>query len=92
MPPGFPKNSLPTERVLTAVSMLYPEKMQETLAAFYHASFAEHQDVTEKHIMSSLLAQVHGEDRAETILAKVGYRTKQSMRKLTVEYRASQMK
>lgn len=78
MPPGFPKVSLPAERVLTAVSMFYPEKMQETLAAFYHASFAEHQDVVDKSIMCSLLAKVLGEDRMETIMAKVRYRTKQA--------------
>lgn len=70
MPPGFPKNTLPTERALTAVYMFYPEKMQETLAAFYHASFAEHQDVVDKDIMYSLLEQVLGQDRAETMLAK----------------------
>ena len=71
MPPGFPRNTLPVERALTAVSMFYPEKMEETLATLYHASFVEHQDVVEKGILFTLLAQVHGEDRAEDMIAKV---------------------
>ena len=71
MPPGFPKNTLPVERVLSAVMLLHPEKMQETFAVLYHASFAEHRDVVEKDTLLSLLARVHGEDRAKEIMTKV---------------------
>ena len=85
VPPGFPKNTLPAERALTAVSMFYPEKMEETFATLYHASFVEHQDVVDKDILLALLAQIHGEDRAKNMMAKVRQWLKKILPKLTSE-------
>lgn len=72
MPPGFPKNTLPVGRALTAVMMSYPEKLGETLDILYHASFAEHQDVVENDVLESLLVKVHGQAGAKETIAKAG--------------------
>ena len=51
--------------------LLTPEKLQETIALLYHASFVEHRDVVDQDTLSTLLARVHGEEEAKKIIIKV---------------------
>ena len=51
--------------------LLTPEKLQETIALLYHASFVEHRDVVDKDTLFALLTRVQGEDGAKDIIAKV---------------------
>ncbi|KAL8672972.1 MAG: hypothetical protein Q9168_002605 [Polycauliona sp. 1 TL-2023] len=67
-PPGFPANTLPVQRVLTAVDMLSPQKLVETFDTIYQASFVEHQPVHEPACLSALLENVLGNDQAQEIL------------------------
>ena len=71
IPPGFPKNTIPVQRALCAIMLLTPEKLQETIALLYHASFVEHRDVVDKDTLFALLTRVQGEDGAKDIIAKV---------------------
>lgn len=71
MPPGFPKNTIPVQRALTAIILSQPAKLEETFRVLYHASFAEHLDVVDKDVLHELLSKVLGEDGARDIMTKV---------------------
>ncbi|KAI4220826.1 MAG: hypothetical protein L6R36_007339 [Xanthoria steineri] len=69
-PPGFPANTLPVQRVLTAVSMLFPQRLAETCDAIYQASFVHHHPVHEQACLLGLLENVHGKDQAQEIIRR----------------------
>ncbi|CAO1596427.1 hypothetical protein XANCAGTX0491_000275 [Xanthoria calcicola] len=70
-PPGFPANTLPVQRVLTAVDMLFPQRLAETFDTIYQASFVHHHPVHEQACLSGLLENVHGKDQAQEIIRRV---------------------
>ncbi|KAL8679651.1 MAG: hypothetical protein Q9224_007015, partial [Gallowayella concinna] len=70
LPPGFPANTILVQRVLTAVDMLCPERLQETVDRMFHASFALHQPVHERECLLGLLESVHGKFQAKEIMEK----------------------
>ncbi|KAL8813146.1 MAG: hypothetical protein Q9200_000494 [Gallowayella weberi] len=74
LPPGFPVNTLPVQRALTAVDMLFPEKLPETVDTIFHAFFALHQPVHERECLVGLLESVHGRAQAKEIMDKVQQR------------------
>lgn len=73
MPPGFPVNTLPVERVLTAASVLRPEGQgtKQILARLYHESFANRRDVNAPEVMAPIFAEVFGEGDAKKVLEHV---------------------
>ena len=88
IPPGFPANTIKVriqrnpvnvklilrqvQRVLTVVAMMYPEKLADTLAAIYHASFAEQKEVHTPESLIPILEEIFGDERTKELLIKVG--------------------
>lgn len=62
------------QRALTAVDILFPERLTETLDRIFLASFASHQPVHEPKCLLALLENVHGKVKAEEIIQKVQQR------------------
>lgn len=71
MPPGFPRNTVHVQRALTAVSILHPEKLEETIAAVFHESFAERQDIHTLESLTPIFGEILGESEAREVLTKV---------------------
>lgn len=72
IPPGFPNNTIQVQRALTAVSLLRPEKLEGTIAALYHQSFAEREDVHTLESIGPIFVNIFGESEAKKILTRVG--------------------
>lgn len=87
-PPGFPANTIKVrtqrrllklklilrqvQRVLTVVANMRPERLVDTLAAIYHASFAEQKEVHTLEGLMPILEKIFGEEGTKEILTKVG--------------------
>lgn len=87
LPPGFPANTVKVrakrtpvkvklilrqaQRILTAVSVLHPERLANTIAAIYHASFVEQKEVHTPESLSSILEEILGEGETKEILRMV---------------------
>ena len=71
MPPGFPKVTLHVMRALTAVSVVFPEKLVDTFAALYHQSFVEHKDIHTLESLAPCFQDIFGQDGAKYVLSKV---------------------
>lgn len=59
------------QRVLTAVDMMFPERLLETMDLLYHASFADHLAVHERECLTALLQKLFGAEKTEDILQRV---------------------
>ena len=59
------------QRVLTVVAVHHPEKLADTLAAIYHASFAELKEVHTPEGLVPILETIFGEMETKEILTKV---------------------
>lgn len=59
------------QRALTAVTILHPEKLVDTVAAIYHASFVEHKEVHTPESLMPLLQKIYGAEGTRDILTKV---------------------
>ncbi len=86
MPPGFPAFSLSvkvmlqllvilpnrfqTQRALCAITLLYPERLAETLDVLFHRSFAERKEIHTPESQLPILSKIFGETGAKGILAK----------------------
>ncbi|KAL9067863.1 MAG: hypothetical protein Q9161_006587 [Pseudevernia consocians] len=86
IPPGFPANTIKVrfqrnpvnvklilrqvQRVLTVVAMMYPEKLADTLAAIYHASFAEQKEVHTPESLIPILEEIFGDERTKELLIR----------------------
>lgn len=70
IPPGFPANTIKAQRVLTAVVLLHPERLADTIAAVFHASFVEHKEVHKPENLIPILEKTFGEEQAKEILTK----------------------
>jgi len=71
MPPGFPRNTIQIQRALTAVSLMHPEKTEETIAALYHESFAERRDIHTLETLGPIFVKIFGDSEAKEILMRV---------------------
>lgn len=69
-PPGFPANTLPIQRVLTAIDMEFPEELVRTIDLLYQTSFAEHQPVHERECLAALLKRTLGAEKTEHVLQR----------------------
>lgn len=88
VPPGFPANTIKVriqrnpvklklilrqvQRVLAVVAMMHPQKLADTLAAIYHASFAEQKEVHTPESLMPILENIFGDEGTKEILIKVG--------------------
>lgn len=88
IPPGFPANTIKVriqrrylmiklilrqvQRALTVVALRHPESLADTLAAIYHASFAEQKEVHTPESLMPIFEKIFGEEGTKEILAKVG--------------------
>ncbi|CAF9924376.1 hypothetical protein IMSHALPRED_006169 [Imshaugia aleurites] len=86
IPPGFPANTIKVQRVLTSVAILHPERLGDTLAAIYHASFAELKEVHTPDRLVPILAKLFGEEGTKEILIKVAIKlsTSDEVKKLLI--------
>lgn len=57
--------------MLTAVHILFPQRLAETCDAIYQASFVDHHPVHEQACLLGLLENVHGKDQAQEIIRRV---------------------
>ena len=60
------------QRVVTVVAIQHPERLAHTLAAIYHASFAEQKEVHTPKSLMPILQNIFGKEETEEILAKAG--------------------
>lgn len=58
---------------MTVVAVHRPEKLADTLAAIYHASFAELKEVHTPESLMPILAKVFGERESREIVTKVSF-------------------
>lgn len=88
IPPGFPANTIKVriqrtplmvklilrqvQRVLTVVAIRHPERLADTLAAIYHASFAEQKEVHTPESLMPIFQKMFGKEETEEIVAKAG--------------------
>lgn len=70
IPPGFPANTIKVQRALTVVALRHPESLADTLAAIYHASFAEQKEVHTPESLMPIFEKIFGEEGTKEILAK----------------------
>ena len=59
------------QRALTAVAILYPERLADTLTAIFHASFVEHKEVHTPESLVPILQKTFGQEETTEILTKV---------------------
>lgn len=87
MPPGFPRNTIQviasnqprvfqltlhqTQRALTAVALLYPQRLAETIATIYDMSFAKRQDVHTSENLLPVFTKLFGDAGAKDVMANV---------------------
>ena len=71
MPPGFPQNTVHVQRALVAVSLIRPLQLVDTVAALYHASFAERQEVASLKAISPVFERIFGSSVTKEIMVKV---------------------
>ncbi|KAF6227130.1 hypothetical protein HO133_008571 [Letharia lupina] len=69
-PPGFPANTIKVQRALTLVGILHPQRLAESLAAVFHASFAEHRQVHTPESLTPIFEKIFGEEGTKEILTK----------------------
>ncbi|KAL6716501.1 hypothetical protein ACLMJK_006068 [Lecanora helva] len=69
MPPGFPRNTIQVQRVLSSIAVLYPERLGDTIATLYYLSFAERQEISTPESLRPILSQIFG-DKSNDILVK----------------------
>lgn len=60
------------QRALTLVGILHPQRLAETLAAVFHASFAEQKQVHTPESLTPIFEKIFGEEGTKEILTKVG--------------------
>lgn len=60
------------QRVLTVVAIRHPERLADTLAAIYHASFAEQKEVHTPESLMPIFQKMFGKEETEEIVAKAG--------------------
>lgn len=90
-PPGFPANTLKVsiqtilgyklilrqvQRALTAVTILHPGRLADTIAAIYHASFVAQKEVHTPESLMPILQKIFGEEETKEILIKVSIKMK----------------
>ena len=51
--------------------MLHPERLVDTLAAIYHASFAERKEVHSPESLMPIFDEIYGKEETKEILTKV---------------------
>ncbi|MCJ1427978.1 hypothetical protein MMC29_005885 [Sticta canariensis] len=68
MPEGFPYNTILTQRGLCAVTLKYPERLEEVIAALFRYSFVERQAIHTSDGLLSVLVTILGQSEAEEIL------------------------
>ena len=51
--------------------MLHPERLVDTLAAIYHASFAERKEVHSPESLMPIFDKIYGKEETKRILTKV---------------------
>lgn len=94
-PPGFPANTIKVrtqrrllklklilwqvQRVLTVVANMRPERLADTLAAIYHASFAEQKEIHTPEGLMPILEKIFGEEGTKEILTKVGIKWSENL-------------
>lgn len=59
------------QRALTAVDIMFPERLPETVDLLYQASFADHMAVHEGECLTALLQKIFGAEKTEHILQRV---------------------
>ena len=57
---------------MTVVATLHPQRLVDTIAAVYHASFVEQKEVHTPESLMPILKRLFGEEGTREILAKVG--------------------
>ena len=62
------------QRVLSVVSVLHPEMLEDTIATLYRLSFAERLDISTAENLAPILGKTFGEDGTKEILAKVRFK------------------
>lgn len=70
LPPGFPNNTIPVMRALTAVAHLHPQKLEDVVAALYETSFVKRKDVHSLAAIEPVLANLLGQSAAKEIVSK----------------------
>ena len=70
LPPGFPNNTVPVMRALTAVAQLHPQKLEAVVAALYETSFVKRKDVHSLAAVEPILANLLGQSAAKDIVSK----------------------
>ena len=70
LPPGFPANTLPAMRVLTAINEFYPQKLADIVTALYEDSFVKRQVVDTLDALKPILVTFLGIPAAEDVLSK----------------------
>ncbi|CAD6579152.1 MAG: hypothetical protein ASARMPRED_008973 [Alectoria sarmentosa] len=68
LPPGFPPNTLKVQRALTVVALRHPERLADTIAAIYHASFTEQKEVHTPENITPIFEKIFGEVGTKEIL------------------------
>ncbi|KAL8961317.1 MAG: hypothetical protein Q9193_002118 [Seirophora villosa] len=58
------------QRALTAVDIMFPELLPETVDLLYQASFADHMAVHEEECLIALLQKIFGAEKTEHILQR----------------------
>ena len=53
------------------MTILHPDKLVDTLAAIYHASFAERKEIHSPEGLMPILDKIYGKEETKEILTKV---------------------
>ena len=57
--------------MLSAVSIIHPEKLEDTIATLYRLSFVERSDISTLESLTPILGKMFGENGSKEIIAKV---------------------
>ena len=71
MPSGFPANTLQAQRVLTALSLIAPEKLADVIAALWHMSFVEGKQIHKAEHLEPVIASLAGGTLGRDVLDQV---------------------
>jgi len=70
-PEPFPQATLHAQRALCAISLAFPDKLDDCLAALYHTFWVERQTIGKPEVFGPVLQKVLGEADAKTVMEKM---------------------
>jgi 2-hydroxychromene-2-carboxylate isomerase len=69
VPDGFPINTLPIERVLAALSISHPHKLNDAISLFWQNFWVEYNDPTKPENMLAIMSKILGsEEEAKKVV------------------------